>query len=149
MKKIKQSPRKIGQNPPTSHLTPTVTHAYNGRCEMTFSMLSHHFLHAFIQACPCFRTIFSLLSRQSLHELFCRSVATLHDVYTLLWYIQATTTHIVVFCSNFLRCRNRINTACSLIREIARSIVCHLHTHLTFIISYSAHKFLAALKHLF
>lgn len=58
-----------------------------------------------------------------LHEHLCRYVATLHDVYALLWSVQAATIYVVVLRCDVVRCRNRINTTCCLIREIARGIL--------------------------
>jgi len=82
-----------------------------------------------------------------LHEHLCRSVATLHDVYALLWSVQATTIHVVILRCNVVRCRNRINTTCCLIREIASGIVCHLLTNPVWIIRHSTHKFLTIAKY--
>ena len=41
--------------------TPTVMNMENGRCEMTFSMLSHNFLNAFARFSSLFQTTITLI----------------------------------------------------------------------------------------
>lgn len=118
--------------------------------------MRHDFLQTFARFSPCFHTSMSLLSH---NFLLAFAPITSRAPLSFCCHASRCLYPFVVHSGDdhpyrsilqqFPRCRNRINTACSLIREIARSIVCHLHTHLAFIISYSAHKFLAALKHLF